>query len=175
MSSLGIDKKDNKTEPVKKPTKEFTFKEFDKETVKADLEHNIGQISINRNYKTLAKLAASYKLDIKQFRGKCFDDAELANLLGIYNGVYVEDIMNQAIQSGKLNAQVEDYLKKEINAYSGSGFEQHITFVEGNEDMELDIDNDVNGFDMKSPLERLMESDLEDDALEVENEKDRTK
>lgn len=174
MSSLGIN---NNNKPVeKKEPKTFEFKDFTVDNVRADLEFNISQIMNNKRYLTLAKLAASYKLDVKQFRGKCFDNDELANLLGIYNGVYVEDIMNQAINSGKLNAQVEDYLKKEINAYSGSGFEQHITFVEGAEDdYELDVDNEVSSFDLKTPTERVMDLDLEDTDWEVDNEEDTTK
>lgn len=158
MSSLGIS---NNNKPVeKKETKTFEFKDFTADNVRADLEFNISQIMNNKRYLTLAKLAASYKLDVKQFRGKCFDNDELANLLGIYNGVYVEDIMNQAINSGKLNAQVEDYLKKEINAYSGSGFEQHITFVEQDEEFDLDVDKDVNSKELRPAMEKIKELDL---------------
>ncbi len=152
MNKIGIVSGENTkktTQPAKKAEKTTIFVEFNKENAISKLDEEIEKIISGRKYTTLAKIAAIFKLDIKSFRNKCHEDDDLSKTLNIYNGVYVEDIMTKAIDSGKINAQTETYLKDEMQAYTGSGFEQHITFVEYDMSKDCEIEADVDIDDRK--------------------------
>lgn len=133
--------------------KEFKFKEWDHDAVSEIITDQIKLLVANKNtYMTQSKLAARFLMTLNDFKSACFDDEDLSKLWQIYNGVYVEHIMNQAIQSGKMNAQTEKYLKDELQAYTGAGFEQHITWVMDEAELvdyegkpyELEIDKDLD-------------------------------
>lgn len=144
MTKIGIvdNIKETKTTPKTQKNTNI-FKEWDENVVEKDLQEQISNIIGGKYYKTIAKMSAIFQMDVKSFRSKCLENDKLANLLSIYNGVYVEDIMTKAINSGKINAQTEDYLKNEMQAYTGSGFEQHITFVEYDMSKEMEIEVDI--------------------------------
>lgn len=113
---------------TKKKESKIEFKEFTEQTVKEDLQDQIMKSANNKRYMSLAKLASSYMLTVKDFRKKCFESEELANLLQVYNGNYVEDTMAIAMQKGSINSQVETYLKEELQAFTGVGLEQNINW-----------------------------------------------
>lgn len=141
----------------KKPAK-FEFVEFSAEVVKKDIEEQIFKIRQGRNnYLTLSKLAAGYLMTPKKFREVCFNDPILSNLLEIYNSIYVEHIMTEAIASGKINTQTEDFLKNELQAYTGSGFEQNITWVL---DLGKLVDNDGVEFELEADIDRSVEEEI---------------
>lgn len=169
-NKLGINGADKLPEKVVKKQIKQEFKEFNVETVREELQEQIMKIRAGRNnYLTLSKLAAGYMLTARKFREKCYNDDILGNLLEIYNGIYVEHIMTQAIAVGKINSQTEDFLKNELQAYTGSGFEQNITWVQ---DLGSLVDNDNVEFELEIDIDRREEA--EDNSVlweDVENTK----
>lgn len=121
-------------------TKNFEFKVFSKESVEKDLKDQIQNLITGKKYRTPTKLSALYLLDIKSFRAKCFEDEELSKLYLIYNGAYVDKLMNDAISTGKVNSQTETYLKDVVQAYTGAGFEQNINWVIDYDPSTIEID-----------------------------------
>lgn len=154
----------NKPNPAPSVNKKvFEFKEFSKEAAADVLTDQIKLLAQNKNtYKTQSKLAATFLMTLNNFKSACFADEDLSNLWQIYNGAYVEHIMNLAIQSGKINAQTEKYLKEELQAYTGAGFEQHINWIIDESNLvnhegtpyELEVDNDVDNT-KKESIKRL--------------------
>lgn len=122
------------------------IKEVKKESKKdeSEIENTLYEaINYLRNGKRIspATLAAQYLLTIQDFREKCQENIHLQKLFEIYNGLYIENIMTDAIDSGKMNAQVEDYLKNELQSYTSSGFNQIINIIEPNNVKEYEVDS----------------------------------
>lgn len=163
MNNIGI--VGNDTNPAKKETKKeeaVVFKEWDINKVKDELKKQIALCQQSKKYKNMAELASTYLLTAKSFRQHCQNDEELSNLLMIYNGLIVEKMMTQAINSGKINPQTEAYLKDEMQAYTGTGFEQYITFEEVDRTADFpDLDIDV---DKKPGTVNLVEQFKKDNA-----------
>lgn len=166
---LGINGADIAPAKVVKKQEKQEFKEFKVENVEAELQEQIMKIRAGRNnYLTLSKLAAGYKLTARKFREMCYDHDGLGNLLEIYNGIFVEHIMTQAISSGKINSQTEDFLKNELQAYTGSGFEQNITWIQ---DLGSLVDNDGVEFELEVDIDRIEAE--EDNLMPWDNAEDK--
>lgn len=153
---------DTKPKPKPKP-KELQFKEFDKEEVIKDLKQQIFLIQTNKNFKTVAKLAADYLMTAKSFRNRCFEDKELSNLFTIYNGIFIEHTMMEAIKSGKVNSQTEAFLRDEMQAYTNSGTEQNIYIIDKEDNLDIIIyNNDTEKFETKVEIETDVDIKQED-------------
>lgn len=158
--------------PVKKDQNKQTNKDvltvkiWDTEEVKQDLEDNIDLLYAGKSkYKTLPKIASRYRLTVKEFRSKCFDDTELSNLLLIYNGMYVDHIMNLALSTGKMNKELEGFLQNEVQAFTNSGTEQVINWhIQTADDIQvLKYDDEKDTYSI--PIE------IEPDVNKVTNDK----
>lgn len=163
-NKLGINGADKAPEKVVKKQIRQEFKDFDVDEVEKELQEQIMKIRAGRNnYLTLSKLAAGYKLTARRFREMCYNNEGLGNLLEIYNGIYVEHIMTQAIAVGKINSQTEDFLKNELQAYTGSGFEQNITWIV---DKGILVDNDDNEFELDVDIDK---DEVEESSMPWDN------
>lgn len=139
-------KLENKLVSPKETNNKFEIKPWTKKNVENDLNEQINLLYAGRNnYKTVAKLAAGYRMTSKAFRNRCADDNDLMNLFEIYNGVYVEHIMTQAIKDGKINSQTEDFLREEMQAFTNTGTEQLVQWIVEKQDNNFYILNEETG------------------------------